>query len=97
VRNAATKHHVPQIAASEHRHGEIARLVISIIILVVAAWTGFRLAPTSSADVFEFIFAKQQMILTIFSAIAFVNVTLYILGAFGRRPGDHERLGRFWP
>lgn len=71
--------------------------MISIIILVVAAYTAFRFAPSSVIDPLAFVVRKDLVILSILSVGAFINLAAYILASFGRKRGDAKPFGRFWP
>ncbi len=74
-------------------------MVISIIVLLVAAWTGYRLAPLSVTDVFDFMIAKGNLALTVITVVASINLGLWLIGAFAPayKNRRRERQRRFWP
>ncbi|MBV8281395.1 MAG: hypothetical protein JO347_04940 [Candidatus Eremiobacteraeota bacterium] len=91
-------HSASEHAAPVHRHGEVARLVISIIVLLVAAITAWELAPHRGADPFLVrVPARGLSLLAVVGLGAIINLFVYVIASLGSPAGDRRRFGRFWP
>jgi len=80
--------HVTGGSTNQHRRGQIARLVVSLIVLVVAGISGAMLAPTKDLG---------MLALTILAVMALIDLLFFVLGLFGKRSNDRSRSKLFWP